>query len=543
MSTPSAASDSHSSKARNDDDKKTSTYGQDDAGEHVDAPMVPSEEELALEKSARLKLDLTVLPIMTIFYLLSFMVSPILLCPIEGVYSEGIARRAFQDRANIGNARVAGLQAALSMTDAQYQICVTILFVPYICAELPANLLLRKIGPNILMPTILTAWGLVVTFQGFVSSYAGLAVVRFLLGLLEGPMFPGIVLYLSGGFYTRRELSLRIAYFFSAASTHWAHIQLSGAFSGLLAAAITNMDGLGGKGGWAWIFILEGLFTVVFGIASFWLVPRTPQQAFLLTQAEKDALKRKIERDRPLMGTKDKFTPKEVLRALLSPQVLILFVAFFIGGAVLYGFALFLPSIVRQLGFSPNRSQLLSVGPFAVGFVVSVFAAWWSDTYNTRGVPLIAISFLAIIGWAMFLGLSNKYALYGALYFMVPGIYGASPVACAWAANNSEPHYRRASSIAIGFIGTNAGGILSTWRFPTNEGPRFTKTVVMMLVFSCLMSVFTGLNMLYLSWQNKRKVLLRHEILKPYATEKEPDGGLRAWVELGDKHPDFKYTL
>jgi len=79
---------------------------------------------------------------------------------------------------------------------------------PYIAAELPSNLLLRKIGPKLLMPTLLTSWGIIVTLQGLVSSYGGLVAVRCLLGLIEGPMFPGIVLYLSG-FYTRKELSLR----------------------------------------------------------------------------------------------------------------------------------------------------------------------------------------------------------------------------------------------------------------------------------------------------------------------------------------------
>lgn len=201
---------------------------------------------------------------------------------------------------------MAGLQDDLGLSDHQYQVCITVLYVsvtpypvygcslkllsrlsPYIMAELPSNLLLRKIGPNILMPTILTIWGLITALQGMcdpdheqrnvfwhnvglVSSYAGLVVVRACLGLVEGPMFPGIVLYLSG-FYTRKELALRyvvvpkearnipwtssfcsIALFFSAAS-------LSGAFSGLLAAAIENMHGIQGRPGWAWIFILVRL--------------------------------------------------------------------------------------------------------------------------------------------------------------------------------------------------------------------------------------------------------------------------------------------
>lgn len=81
-------------------------------------------------------------------------------------------------------------------------------FRPYILSEIPSNLLLRKIGPNLGMPIILTVWGIIVTLQGLVTSFAGLAVARAFLGLVEGPMFPGIVLYLSS-FYTREELSCR----------------------------------------------------------------------------------------------------------------------------------------------------------------------------------------------------------------------------------------------------------------------------------------------------------------------------------------------
>ena len=147
---------------------------------------------------------------------------------------------------------------------------ITILYIlksqqqsrPYIASELPSNLLLKKIGPNVLIPTLLILWSIIVTLQGqqlggvcilwsdvdcihflftlgLVTSYAGLATVRAFLGLVEGPMFPGIVLYLSG-FYTRKELSLRyvshlwslfwrwslnrssrIALFFSAASVRY----------------------------------------------------------------------------------------------------------------------------------------------------------------------------------------------------------------------------------------------------------------------------------------------------------------------------------
>ncbi|KAF9026961.1 MFS general substrate transporter [Hymenopellis radicata] len=450
---------------------------------------------------------------MTMFYLLSFL-----------------------DRVNIGNARIAGLQADLGLTDHQYQICVTVLFVPYIFAELPANLLLRKIGPRYLMPALLTTWGIIVTLQGLVTSYSGLVVCRAFLGLVEGPMLPGIVLYLSG-FYTRVELSLRVAIFFSATL-------LSGAFSGLLAAAIMNMDGIGGKAGWSWIFILEGIFSTLVGIAAFFLTPSTPREVLGLSDAEKDLLVRRLEADRPSIAPKDQFSFLEVLKSFKSPHVILTFMMFYMTGTTLYGLGLFLPSLVNQLGFSATKSQLLSVGPFAAGFFVTLIAAYFSDHYNARAIPAALVSCLAVAGFAMYLHAENKYVAYGAMFMAVPGVYGTAPIISAWIANNSEPYYRRATSIAVGFIATNCGGITSTWLYPTKEGPRFTKTTILNLVFSSLIIVGAIINGLYLSYQNKKKYRNRAQLLAPYVdAESKEDATLKAWMELGDRHPDFIYTI
>ncbi|KAH6916427.1 major facilitator superfamily domain-containing protein [Coprinopsis sp. MPI-PUGE-AT-0042] len=473
---------------------------------------VLSPEQQALAKSARRKLDRWLIPVMTMFYLLSYL-----------------------DRTNIGNARVVGLEADLGITPYQYQIALTILYVPYICTELPSNLVLKKIGPHRVMPTILTLWGVVVIAQGFVKNYSGLLAVRFMLGLLEGPMFPGIVLYLSG-FYTRKELSFRVACFFSSAS-------LAGAFSGLLAAAITKMNGVQGLQAWRWIFILEGLFTAVVGIASFWLVPPSPQQAFALTQAEKDAVAAALKADRPPVGSKDKFNAKEIVRSITSPHVFLIFVVFFVGGAIFFGIAFFLPSIIRGMAFSPIRSQLLSVPPFALAFVISLVSAWVSDRYNQRAIVLFPLCLMCLAGWIMFYAAEGTWARYGSFFLIVPGVFASSPIAAAWVSNNSEPYYRRASSIAWGFMATNGGGILSTWRFPPTEGPRYTKTTIMNITFAAIMALSCIANYCLLRWMQNKKELNRDKLLSPYVTDQDPNGGERAWIELGDKHPDFKYTL
>ena len=128
---------------------------------------------------------------------------------------------------------------------------------------------------------------------------------------------------------------------------------------------------------------------------------------------------RRLEKDRPSISPR--FTFKEILRSASSPQVIILFIMFFMVGTTLYGLALFLPSIVNQLGFSPNKTQLLSVGPFVVGFCgeysvksrlstypllapqVTLLSALLSDRYKTRGITMVLVSLLAVIGFALFL--------------------------------------------------------------------------------------------------------------------------------------------
>ena len=134
------------------------------------------------------------------------------------------------------------------MSDYQYSLALTITYIPYIIVEIPASLVLKRVGANILLPTMVILWGLTTTLQGLVSSYQGLLAARFFLGLFEGGLLPGIMLVMSR-FYKRDQIQMRMTLLFTAAS-------LAGAFSGLLASGILGMEGRGGRKGWQWIFIL-----------------------------------------------------------------------------------------------------------------------------------------------------------------------------------------------------------------------------------------------------------------------------------------------
>ncbi|GAA5891780.1 hypothetical protein JCM6882_006205 [Rhodosporidiobolus microsporus] len=467
-----------------------------------------TEAEWALDKAALRRLDWTVLPLCAITYFLNFL------------------------DAQVKPAKIAGLSTDLHLTPHQYLVALTCSYVLYIAFEFPSNMLLKKVGANIMIPTMVVTWGLCCTFTGFVNSYGGLVAVRLMLGLCEGGLFPGLVLYLSM-FYRRRELQTRISLFFGAAS-------LSGAFSGLLAAAIINLDGKGGKEGWRWIFFLEGAVTVVFGFALYFLLPARPSTSIFLTAEQKAHIERRLKLDSPA-GSNDfeeHFAWSEVFQALKSPHVILLFIALFGNGLTLYSMSYFTPTIVQTFGYTTVQTQLLTVPPFVLAFIVTVINAYFSDRYGRRGISAIGMSVLALVGYIMFYKSLGTAVRYVSLFLVITGVYSTAPCLVTWLPNNSAPVYRKATAVALGFIATNSGGIAGTWLFPTNEGPQYATGCKVLISMTVLIIVFCALNLLYLSRENKKKAAQR-DIDEASSKEIEP----AEWQALGDKHAHFVYSL
>ncbi|KAN0085884.1 Major facilitator superfamily domain containing protein [Tylopilus felleus] len=468
----------------------------------------PTREEsgrAALERIVWRKLDAWILPLCTSFFFLAFL-----------------------DRANIGNARVAGLQTSLAMSNYQYAMALTVSYIPFMVAELPSYSSIRQyVGPDLMLPTMVALWGVASAAQGLVDNYSGLLVCRFFLGLLEGGLFPGIVLYLSF-FYPRKWLQIRIAVFYASTS-------LSGAFSGLLAAAIDHINGEGGKPGWAWIFILEGIFTFVFGVISFFFLPRSPEAARFLTDKERAYVISTLKQAGSVSedGANDSFSWTEIAKTAKSPHVWLLSVVFFFSGTILFGLAYFEPTIVSGLGYTGNRAQLMSVPPFATTFVLSLISAIISDRYQCRGYTAIFFSLLQLIGFAMFYGITSKHVRYGSLFFSVSGSYSAAPALITWVANNSAPHVRRATAVAVGAIMTQAGGLLATWLLGTlSPAPNYTSATITFIIMSVFIVIFSVANVVYLWRENRLKAERRQRMTK----EEEPEG-------LGDRSAWFIYSL
>jgi MFS family permease len=252
------------------------------------------EQLAALEKKLVRKVDLRALPILIVLFLLNVL-----------------------DRNAIANARLGGLEASLGIDDVQYQTAVMVLWAGYISMMVPSNMLLSIFKPRIYLPTVVIIWGIVSGATGFVQNHAGLVALRFLVGVTEAPYFPGCIFFLSC-WYTRKELPSRIATFYSGYT-------LSSAFGGLIAAGIVDgMEGLGGYPSWRWIFILEGVLTIVVAFAGYVLLPNYPSNTSFLSPEETAMAQWRLNRENDgvtddvtesvFVGLKQAFSDPKVVR-------------------------------------------------------------------------------------------------------------------------------------------------------------------------------------------------------------------------------------
>ncbi|OQO11097.1 hypothetical protein B0A48_05352 [Cryoendolithus antarcticus] len=403
------------------------------------------------EKHLLRKLDRHLLPGVCILYLLSFL-----------------------DRSNVANAKLDGLTTSLGISGNEYLTGLTLFFVGYIIFEVIWNVILKRIGPRIWLPLLTFIWGVVATLQGVIvnnggkTGLAGFLVVRFFLGLTEGGLFPGVVFYLSM-WYKRSERQYRIALFFSAAS-------LAGAFGGILAYGIGFMRGVGGYEGWRWIFIIEGLLTCVLAAAGWWYIADWPSKANFINDDERAFLNARLKADSDATAHEG-FTWANVLQAVKDPKVWLYGACFHTLSLPLYTLSLFLPSIIKALGYTAAHAQLLTIPPYALATILTVIYAVVSERYARRGPFIIASTVTAIIGYCMLLGntdpLKRPGISYAGMFLAAAGIYPSVALGLSWPAINVSGQTKRATANAMQITIGNLGAVIGTQLYRANDGPRY----------------------------------------------------------------------
>ncbi|KAL4069391.1 MFS general substrate transporter [Scleroderma citrinum] len=390
----------------------------------------------------------------------------------------------FLDRTSIGNAKLYDMEADLHLTDTQYLLCLTLFFVSYSLFEVPSNIILKRLRPSIWLSALMLGWGIMMTLQGLVQNFRGLMAMRWLLGMFEAGFFPGVSYYLSC-WYKRSEYGIRIAIFFSAAT-------VSGAFGGLLAAAISNMDGIGGKPAWAWIFILEGLVTVVAGAMSLWIIVDFPFDATFLTEAERTMVIRRLQSDDQFSAAGERLKYKYVKESVTEWKT---YIAMFIFGGVdmpLYAFALFLPSIIKEVRYSATPANLLTVPVYVTACICTCVVGFLADRYGHRGIFSLICLPIAAVGYIILLASRNVKLSYFAVYLAACGIYPSVANTVAWIANNVEGSSKRSVTLAMVVSWGNIQGVVSSNVYRANQTPWYPLghgLVLMYVTFAFIGSV------------------------------------------------------
>jgi ACS family tartrate transporter-like MFS transporter len=279
---------------------------------------------------------------------------------------------AYIDRINVGVAQLR-MSQDLGLDPAVFGFGAGIFFVGYFLFEVPSNMVLARVGARLWIARIMVFWGIVSSALMFVSGVKSFYVLRFLLGAAEAGFFPGVLYYLTRWF-RERDRAKAISLFMTAGT-------LAGIFNPL-SGAILRMEGMAGLRGWQWLFLLEGLPSILLGLSVLFLLTESPESARWLSSEEAAWLAEQLARERAGKGEGHSAT---LLGALSHPRVWHLTAVYFLLVTGAYGFELWMPGIVKALtGGSDFEATLLSAIPSVVAAGAMVVVGRHSDRTGER---------------------------------------------------------------------------------------------------------------------------------------------------------------
>lgn len=232
------------------------------------------------------------------------------------------------------------------------------------------------------------------------------------------------------------------------------------------------MRNVGGLNGWRWIFILEGLLTVVVSVIAYFFIVNYPSTAKFLTENERAYIHKRLSSNTD--ATRDEaFTWANVSKAVKDPKVWLYGFGFHTMSLPLYTLSLFLPTIIKELGYTAGQAQLLTVPPYAIATILTVLTAVASERTHRRAPFIMAGSSLAIIGYIILLTDTRPGVSYVGTIFAASGIYPATAIVLSWPANNVSGQTKRATANAMQISIGNLGAVLGTQLYRNESKPRF----------------------------------------------------------------------
>ncbi|MFP7207903.1 MFS transporter [Bacillus safensis] len=307
--------------------------------------------QLNFEKKTIRKVTRRIIPLLFLLYIISYL-----------------------DRANVGYAALE-MNEALGLTSKMFGLVTGIFFIGYFLFEVPSNILMQKFGARVWITRILFTWGIISMATGFAQNATQLYIIRFLLGIAEAGLFPGIILYLTYWFRAKERAST-IAMFMTAIAVSYI---IGAPVSTLIIDHIHWMN----VPGWRWMFIIEGAPAVILGFVTYFYLTDRPEQANWLTAEEKNWLISELRKDEELREKKGQQTSSHKT-ALIDPKLWYLALIYFVYTAGTLGVGYWMPQIIKGLSSYLSNTQIGFIATIPY-IIASIVMNYWSRRSDRTG--------------------------------------------------------------------------------------------------------------------------------------------------------------
>ncbi|QRV84149.1 major facilitator superfamily transporter [Ceratobasidium sp. AG-Ba] len=391
--------------------------------------------------------------------------------------------------------------------------------------RIPLTLTAKRFPPNIVIGVVTIAWGAASALQATAFNYAGVTTARYFLGLFEAGFGPVIPFYYSL-FYLKSEHGFRTSFFISAAP-------LAGAFGGLIAYGVQHIHSHIAT--WRILFLIEGLPTVLVGVLVLLFLPSRPETTKWLSEDERKLAQRRLNREVASEGQSINW--KHVLMSVTDYKVWMICLMYQSLNVALSSISIFLPSIVKTLGYTNAKAQLMTVPPYACAGVVMLLVAKASDRMKLRGPFVAGVLVLSGIGYTILLAVpaTNNHARYGAIFLAVTGTYCGIPLAMSWTTGNAGSETRRGVNMAMLNTIGHSMAVLGSYIYPSREGPSYKRGFAICCGFAWWGAFLALVLSFLLHLENRRRD--RREGGRPTPGE-TPNTAIHA-----DKAEGFRYVL
>ncbi|CAK7216386.1 hypothetical protein SBRCBS47491_002806 [Sporothrix bragantina] len=446
------------------------------------------------------------------------------------------------DRANLGQAVSDNMLADLGLTTNDYNLGNTVFLLSFMCAELPSQLVSKWMGPDRWIPMQMVLWSVVAMSQYKLNGRTSFLVTRSLLAILQGGFIPDMNLYLSY-FYTSAELPIRL-------SRWWASMTFSIIIGAFLAFGILHLDGKNGVEGWRYLFLIEGLITLLVGVSALYFMPPSPTQTKgfprgkkgWFTEREETIIVNRALRDDPSKGTmhnRQAITPRLLFTALKDYHLWPIYAIGLTFQLAMGPPSQYLTLSLKGLGFTTFQTNLLIIPTYVLSMITLLLGtlfAGWSGRLALNGLlgQIWALPCLIAL-YSINTTTENKWIVY-AIVTVLLAYPSNHSVQVGWTSRNANTVRTRTVSTAMYNMVCQAGGVIYSNIYRADDAPRYRRGN------RDLIGINVGVIFLYIAvhffykWVNYR----RDKIWNAW-TPAEREHYINTTKDEGNKRLDFRF--